>query len=224
MKNIADYRVEIKTGQYQIATENDKKMVDAIFGDKSAYKFELYFHWFNLIHELGHVIIEFSSHQRVDPAEEELLVNEFAIAYWKHYGEKEKFQELEWIVTKGLERFGIPNDLKVEEDFITYAKEKWRTEEFWSFNSYGWFQFSCVDQAINKDICLESVLTKMGVQTSVYQVEEILKYDEPETMSECVVFDALTELRKWGVTLPEEINLVYSDDPNCHMCVFTEIN
>lgn len=55
--------------------------------DNAEYNYELYFHWYNLIHELGHIIIMFNSVSHPHPAAEEQLVNNFAVACWQHYGE-----------------------------------------------------------------------------------------------------------------------------------------
>lgn len=49
---------------------------------------------------------------------------------------------------------------------IEYAIEKWGTEELNNFNNYGWFQFSCVKDSMNKRKNLDTVLTQMGSKTT----------------------------------------------------------
>lgn len=87
MVNINDYRVSILTGDYEQAPQEQKKMIQELFGENAEYNYELYFHWYNVIHELGHFIMMYNSPSRPHHAEEEQLVNNFAYAYWKHYGD-----------------------------------------------------------------------------------------------------------------------------------------
>ena len=76
MENIKDYRVKIVTGQYQMAPTEQKKMIQKLFGEDAEYNYEIYFHWYNVLHELGHAIMMFNASSRPNPAEEEQLVND----------------------------------------------------------------------------------------------------------------------------------------------------
>ncbi len=128
--------------------------------DNAEYNYELYFHWYNLIHELGHIIIMFNSVSHPHPAEEEQLVNNFAVAYWQHYGEQEKINELKSIVHNTINKFIVPTHENI--NYMHYAKEKWGHEELNNFNNYGWFQFSSVKNAISSNQSLEDALSDMS--------------------------------------------------------------
>ena len=216
MEGIEDYRVKILTGQYQKAPPEQKKMIQELFGEEAEYNYEIYFHWYNVLHELGHAIMMFNASSRPHPAEEEQLVNNFAYAYWNHYGEQKKVNELCSIVYKTLQKFTIPTHNN--ENYIDYAKNVWGTEELFSFNNYGWFQFSSVQAAIKDAPNLEQALNNMCSAKVSPQDSEILKYEICDQMAAHVVADAVRLMKKWGVLLPDGNDVVFCDDVNCHMC------
>ena len=74
MENINDYCIKIVTGQYQKAPPEQKKMIQELFGKDAEINYEIFFHWYNVLHELGHAIMMFNASSRPHPAEEEQLV------------------------------------------------------------------------------------------------------------------------------------------------------
>ena len=81
----------ITTGLYNKGTEEDQKnVVTAMGNENTENRFKLYFQWYNVIHELGHGLLYYNNGVNIDVADEEQLVNDFAVAYWKYYGEEEK--------------------------------------------------------------------------------------------------------------------------------------
>ena len=216
LKNVDEYKVEITTGQYATAPLEQKLMIQNILGEDAAYNFEIYFHWYNMIHELGHAVFEYNCLYRPHIADEEQLVNDFSIAYWRHYGEADKLKTLCSIVRESLGKFIVP--AQDSKNYLAYAKEQWGTQEFNSFNNYGWFQFSCVEKSISKQITLEQALIDMGLPHVQRQKKMLLKYAADERMPYKVIKDAKEVLNHWGITLPKEVCVVLSDDPNCHMC------
>ena len=80
MENVKNYRIKIITGQFSQAPEDQQQMIRELLGDDAEYRYELYFHWYNVLHELGHAVMMFNSPSRPHPAEEEQLVNNFAAA------------------------------------------------------------------------------------------------------------------------------------------------
>lgn len=110
MNNVDEYKVEITTGQYVTAPLEQQLVIRHLLGENVECHFEIYFHWYNMIHELGHAIFEFNCPNRPHPADEEQLVNQFAIAYWRHYGEIEKLESLCSIVHDSLRKFVVPTD------------------------------------------------------------------------------------------------------------------
>src|SRR5690606_30690673 len=65
-----------------------------LFGeDNIQYKFDLYFHWYNIVHELGHCVVD-AQKINMSKVQEEMFVNEFAVAYWKYIGAESQIKEL----------------------------------------------------------------------------------------------------------------------------------
>jgi len=193
-----------------------KKMIQELFGENTEYNYEIYFHWYNIIHELGHAIVMFNSSDKLHPADEEQLVNNFAYAYWKYYGEQKKLKALSSIVDKTICKFTAPTHDK--ESYMDYAKKVWGTEELNSFNNYGWFQFSSVQAAIAQEQSLEEALNCMCSAKVSPKKPETLQYEVCAQMPSKVLSDAVRLMKDWGVLLPQENEIIFCDDVNCQMC------
>ncbi|MCL1917745.1 MAG: hypothetical protein FWG14_05450 [Peptococcaceae bacterium] len=211
--------IQITTGLYGKGTIEQNKEVDSIFGEEYAEeRFELNFHWFNIVHELGHGIIAFNGGSRLDSVDQEQLVNDFAVAFWTYYGEEEKLKELEALTAYALENVKRPVDENTTH--IEYAREKWKTpggfEELFTFNNYGWFQFSCVSDSLRERRSLESVLTQMGVKDIAVQPQKTLVYPTvgKDTVPQ-IIGDAVSLLHEWGAELPD-VYVTFSDEPHMH--------
>jgi len=205
----------ITTGRYGQGTPEQNEMVNSILGEEDAEeRFELYFQWYNVLHELGHGIIFANSESRPESVDEEQLANDFAVAFWAYCGESEKLDELESIVSYALEHLDCPADENTSH--IDYGRENWRTKEFNTFNNYGWFQFSCVSKSLAEIRTLESVLIEMGVKNIEIQPQKTFAY---QTVGEDTVVkiieNAVTELRGWGADIPSVYH-TFSNDPNNH--------
>jgi len=209
--------IKITTGRYGKGSAEQNKTVDAILGKGCAKeRFELYFHWYNVIHELGHGIIHFHAENRPHPVHEEQLVNDFAIAYWLHYGEDGKIIYLSSIIDYALAHLQCPAEAGI--GHIAYAKENWGKEALYNFNNYGWFQFSSVFGALRERQDLESALEKMGIKNIKPQPQKTLVYRNiTEDTTTKIAKDAASVLRRWGVVIPD-VYVVFDDDPNRHMC------
>lgn len=214
--NIDNRSIEIITGRYGVGSDEQNKIVDTIFGeDVAKERFELYFHWYNIMHELGHGLISFNASNRKHPVEEEQLVNDFAVAYWHHYGEEDKIRELHSLVEYALSTVTCPAPDGM--DHKAYATSNWGKQELFNFNNYGWFQFNCVLESLQTHRTLEPVLMEMGVTNIRVQQKNLLKYSLESDMASSVVMDAAPILRQWGAVIPK-IVVTYDNDPNRHMC------
>jgi hypothetical protein len=216
MDSMGEY-IQIITGRYGKGTAADNEVVDGILGKEyTRERFELYFHWYNLIHELGHGIIAFNSPSRLHPVQEEQLVNDFAVSYWSYYGENEKLDELSATVSYALAHLRRPTDQSVTH--LEYAYDTWGKEELFNFNNYGWFQFSCVEASVRDKKPLEAVLPQMGIQRVVSQPQKTLAYSlKDDGTTARIVREAADTLRKWGAIVPN-VSVALDNDPNRHMC------
>ena len=85
---------KIISGQYELDTEDQQAGYKMLFGeDNIQYKFDLYFHWYNIVHELGHCVVD-AQKINMSKVKEEMFVNEFAVAYWKYIGAESQIKEL----------------------------------------------------------------------------------------------------------------------------------
>ena len=210
----------ITTGRYGHGTTEDNELVDSILGKEFAKeRFELYFQWHNVLHEIGHAVMAFNNKERIHVVDEEQLVNDFAVAYWSHYGEAGKLDELQNIVTYSLGNFDRP--APVHQTHMEYAREMWGKRELFTFNNYGWFQFSLVNHSLNNRKSLEAVLHEMGVKNVKPQHPKTLAYASGEQSVHLIINDAAEELSKWGVELPQFYH-TFSTDPNAHMMQITK--
>lgn len=216
MYDTTSHFAEITTGVYRNGNKEQKALVEVLFGKQNVeFYYEIYFHWYNVIHELGHALIATNSNEHYHPVDEEQLVNDFAVAYWIHYGEKEKLRDLEKIVSTTISKFTRP----VSDDvtYVDYAKEKWGKVELYNFNNYGWFQFNCVSESLKKQIGIEFALQQMGGANLKIQRQKKFTYIVDNELSSRVLKDAADVLAEWGMKVPL-IKLSFSSDLNTHMC------
>jgi len=206
----------ITTGRYGQGTIEENKTVDSILGEEYAKeRFELYFQWYNILHETGHVIVWFNSDKKPYIVDEEQLVNDFAVAFWTYYGEEKKLDDLEFIVSYALENIVRPADESTTH--LDFARANWGKSDFFTFNNYGWFQFSCVNKSLSETKSLESVLTEMGVKNITIQPQQTLSYPFiGENTTEEIIGDAVSVLREWGAVIPDVYH-TFDNNPNNHM-------
>ena len=205
----------VTTGLYGQGSAEQNEMVDSILGKESAReRFELYFYKHNVLHEIGHVIVIFNRDNRPETVDEEQLVNDFAVAFWAHYGIDGQNDELADIVSYAIGNFDRP--APANQSHLEYARENWGKRGFFTFNNYGWFQFSLVEHSLNNRKSLEEVLVEMGVKNVNVQPMKTLTYPSGEESVPKLIADAAEELRNWGVELPPFFHTFHSD-PNRHM-------
>ena len=211
----------ITNGLYGQGTEEQNEMIHSFLGGEYARdRFELYFQWYNTIHELGHLITFYhetaESRHTVD---EEQLVNSFAVAFWMYYGEEEKLDALEDMVDYVLGNIIPPVDNMSHLDYWRGVVDEERIHEEFTFNNYGWFQFSIVRDLLRErnSLDLESILTEMmGVENVQLQPTQTLVYPRLGTdVAPEIIADVISLLRDWGVTLPD-VYIAFPTDPNMH--------
>lgn len=130
----------ITTAKWTDWNETDKiNVVTAMGEENTEERFRLYFQYYNVIHELGHGLIEYNKGVDVAVADEEQLVNDFAVAYWNYYGEPEKMAELYDFVTYAVENVGDNYENGV--DYLELAKKHSDHDsfnnEFFNYNEWG---------------------------------------------------------------------------------------
>ena len=207
----------VTTGLYNQSTaENQKNVETAMGAERTEERFRLYFQWYNVIHELGHGLLYYNNGVKLPVADEEQLVNDFAVAYWKYYGEEEKVSELKDIVDYAVKNVGTNYINGV--DYLALGKEnsngKSFYDSFFNFNDYGWFQFSSVKHSFETDKSLKDVLAEMGFENFDLGERKTLAYSEiNEDSSTKVINDAVENFRNWGLKYPDATHH-FDKDPN----------
>lgn len=205
----------VTTARYGQGTENDNKNVEIALGkENTEERFKLYFQWYNVIHELGHGVLRYNSDIKISAAEEEQLVNDFAVAYWLHYGEAEKINELENIVEYASNN--IKSNAPKGMNHLEYGKKNWSKPSFNTFNNYGWFQFNCVKESLKNKKTLEEVLKEMKIKNFKATKSKLFEYPIiTEEVSTKIINDAVNNFHKWNLEFPEVIQF-FDDDPNAN--------
>lgn len=152
---------KIYSGQYEKGTKEQQAAFIQLFGfENIQYKFDFYFHWYNIIHEYGHCLcMHYDSD--ITGLRQELLVNRFAVSIWQYAGYKRELKSIRKMVSEILQR--IKNPVPKNMSFIDYYEQIWKTDEIMKVSIYGYFQFKSVQMALENRGDLETVLVEMGV-------------------------------------------------------------
>lgn len=200
----------ISSGRYECGTDEQKEGYRQLLGKENIQrKYDLYFHWYNIVHELGHCLVEVSGHE-FSPVQEEMYVNRFAVSYWRFIGADEYLQELKDILEGVLRSLPVP--VPREEAFVQYYGRIWGTELLNNVMVYGYFQLRSVYEALNTRENLSVVLHDLNIQ--IDENVSLPKYEEEinAVNAQKVLDTALENMKKLGITLPG-VRLELVDNP-----------
>ncbi|MBR1391216.1 MAG: hypothetical protein IJ567_07225 [Lachnospiraceae bacterium] len=200
----------IISGKYETGTEEQQFGYQQLFGEaKIQYKFDLYFHWYNMLHETGHCIVEKQSVQ-MSRVREEMYVNEFAVGYYRFVGEKEKINELQSILQEVIDK--LPAPMPEGESFTAFYERIWNTEQINDVVLYGYFQLNSVLEAMKKDRSFEDVLSEIEIR--IHTNGQIKKCAQQVASESAGIFlqIALDNLASFGIEVPD-IQLELVDNP-----------
>lgn len=204
----------IVTQRYGVGTEEQNNSVIAALGEENTEeKFNLYFKWYNAIHEVGHGLMHYNSKLKYNDAEAEQIVNDFAYAYWSYYDETEKLDEVEQIIDYAVAH--IENDDKSNINYMEYAKSNWNKKSFYTFNNYGYFQFNSVKESFKNKKDLDTVLKEMGISNYKLSDNKKLSYNDNITDEECdkIIRDAIANIKGWGLNYSDIVYHKYTKNP-----------
>lgn len=206
-------RYLITTASYNKGSKEENALVEKVMGKENIEeRFEIYFQWYNVVHELGHGMLRYNSDLKISRAKEEQLVNDFAVAYWMYYGETDKLVELADIANYAASQLESP--IKDETKYLEYADKNFNTKEFQTFNNYGWFQFTCVKESIKNMKNLDEVLNEMEIHNYKLNKQETLEYPTiNEEISGIIIDDAIKNFNEWGLYYPKA-HQKFSNNPN----------
>ena len=146
----------ILSGCYETGTPDQQMGYIQLFGKNNIqYKFDLYFHWYNMIHETGHCIVSCNNVEMTKICEE-MFVNEFAVGYYRYVGENEKLSELQGFLQDVID--GFPPIIPEGETFLSFYERIWDTSQINDVMIYGYFQLNSVLEAMKKHRTFEEVI------------------------------------------------------------------
>lgn len=213
-----DYK--ITTGCLERGTDEQKKPFVMMLGNNAQYKFDLYFHWYNIVHEYGHCLLDFHKHDS-NGIRQEMLVNQFAVSYWKTRGFHDTLVELRAMLEATLANFPCP--VPEGEDFIGWYEKIWNTELLMSVPVYGYLQFKSVLMALDEMPDLSDWLEKVGIkdfslpENNTFQKMQIDTYPIEAATAPKVLADLMTFFEVAGISHPE-VCLELVEDPSQHFC------
>lgn len=123
-------RYVIYSGRSEKGNEEQKPAYRMLFcQEDTQYFFDPYFHWYNLVQETGHCLVEKQA-ARFSKVEEEMYVNYLAVSYYRYIGE----------------------------DLISFYTRIWNIEQIKNVMIYGYVQSRSVLEALNDDMPLTDVM------------------------------------------------------------------
>ncbi len=162
--------------------------------------YELYFYWYNIPHEIGHVLRSLYS-TCSEKWEEETRVNQFAVSYWRAKGQMPRLLHLENEITQALAH--IPDPVPANEDRAVYLNL--HHQELADPASYAHYQFNMVRAALAHPLDFSQALKKLITPQANDGTTIPLSPDFPldEDLPYRTVEDMRRTLAAYDVHLPE---------------------
>lgn len=173
--------------------------------------YELYFYWFDIPHEVGHVLREQYGLTDSNHWNDETAVNTFAVAYWQQRGENQRLQQLREFVRTIFSNLQDP--LPLGEDRASYFNEHY-SELATNPPAFGHFHFDMVLAALDNHWDWQQTLRSLISATAKEAVPTptplyaSISADLPTR----IVHDMRAYLIPYGLELPE-MNVVCSFAP-----------
>ena len=202
-------KYKIVSGRYETGKEEEQMGYRQLFGeDNIQYKFDLYFHWYNLVHEMGHCLVEKYGKQ-LSKVQEEMFVNALAVSYYRYIGDSERLSELQSYLQAVIDM--VPSPVPEGQTFTSFFESIWGTEALNNVMLYGFFQLNSVLEAMHKDMSFEEVAKDLGV---TLRPEKPVKCSAAVTSSNATLFleSAVENMKSFGFEVPE-ITLELADNP-----------
>jgi hypothetical protein len=213
--------IVIIVGRYGQGTPEENEMVRSILGhENSQERFNIYFNWFNTVHEIGHAVEHYLQDEGFGFLDGEKFANAFAAGFWAHYGDEETFNMLREIISHAVENIDSPRPyVETLYDFARLwdAEEVPTATELFAFESYGWFQFNMVYRVLYEMRDFATVLREAGFEVNEVPPQRTLAFPSlgedyvPEIL--IAAFDALRD--DWGIELGN-VYFMPADGPHMH--------
>ncbi len=164
--------------------------------------FELYFYWFTIAHECGHILRKSYGTLSESRWVEEETANEFAVAYWRAFGETARLGQLARMVSTA--RSLLPNPILPDQNPSAYFDTHYE-ELAGNLPAQTYLQFSWMLQALDRPLDLAQVLRSDITQDGLaVDPPPPLAYPEVQAgLPLRIIPDMRAMLGRYGVRLPE---------------------
>ena len=206
----------INTGQFEKGTQEQQAAFIRLFGPENIqYKFDFYFHWYNIVHEYGHCLCSYHD-SNIIGLKQEFLVNRFAVSIWQYAGYDKELKSLHKMLSEILQRMKnpVPDNMSLTD----YYEQIWETDEIMEVPIYSYFQFRSVQTALENREDLATVLGEIGIHKEIKNgLPSHKRYSFSAQTAKEVLHDIQHLLDSLGIEQPMvDVELV--DDPSIH-CV-----
>ena len=202
-------KYKILSGKFETGNEEQQMGYKMLFGEVSIqYKFDLYFHWYNLVHEMGHCLVE-KYGLKLSPVQEEMYVNELTVGYYRYVGESDRLAELKSILKAVIDQ--MPSPVPEGESFTSFFESIWGTDALMNVMTYGYFQLNSVLEAMKTGRKFADVISELGVAISQADVKEC-KEEITSNNAEKFLSAAIENIKACGLEVPE-IRLELVENP-----------
>lgn len=201
----------IITGRLEKGTQEQQTAFIQLFGTENVqYKFDFYFHWYNIAHEYGHCLCDCYQSDIIG-LKQEFLVNRFAVSLWRYAGYEQELDCLKKMLNEVLRdiKNPVPAGMSIED----YYEQIWGTDQIMDVAVYGYLQFKSVLIALECRPELADVLREMGIHEEINSVTcPHKKYFVTAETAKEVLNDLRRFLDALGIEQPEaDVELI--DDP-----------
>ncbi len=176
--------------------------------------YQLYFYWYNIIHNAGHMLRGVYHKQSASRWDEEMAANQFAVAYWRAKGQAMRLLELEKLVRLALR--SQPTPTPADQDSVAYFNSHFQ-EVGRDAAAYGYYQFNMLLSSLQRPLDLPNALRTL-VDPSAGDGSTIpLLPDFPidDDLPFRIVNDLQRTMMAYGLRLPEiQVICMYSPQLN----------
>ena len=96
---------------------------------------------------------------------------------------------------------------------MEYAKKHWNDNNFYTFNNYGYFQFSCGKETFKSKKDLKTVLKEMGITNADLSKNKTVNYKTiNKDVCNQILNDAINNIHEWGLSYPNVVHK-YTTNP-----------
>lgn len=166
--------------------------------------YELYFYWYSIPFEMGLILrTRYRSNEKDeihDRWQDEKLMHEFAVAYWRQRGERQRLADLEQLAIPVISNYQSPVPLNSTPEYYNQNYAQLRSE----IRKLGYFQLSFFLSALRKNIDFYT-----AIKTAIYPDAVQPYYTGPLPYRELdadlpsrIVADMRRYLKPYGVELP----------------------